>query len=120
MSSWYPTSTRGSATFEFWADQPNAITQCSLDGLPWEPCSGTVRYTHLEAGDHDLQVQAMSAFGLPPAMLLVFVATILAGSLAAIHYVVVHILMGRPFGDEVEPAGPEGVDPESSRPEWPS
>ena len=30
-----PTSTSGSATFEFWTDQPNAITQCSIDGDPF-------------------------------------------------------------------------------------
>ena len=30
------------------------------------PAVRTVTYTHLEEGDHDFQVQAMSAFGLPP------------------------------------------------------
>lgn len=37
---------------------------------------------------------------MPTPMFLVFVATILAGSLGALHYLVVHIIMGRPFGDE--------------------
>ena len=59
-------SNSGTATFELFADMPDAQIQCSLDGLPWEPCGTTVTYTHLEEGDHDFQVQAMSAFGLPP------------------------------------------------------
>ena len=58
-------SNSGTAVFELWADMPDAQIQCSLDGLPFEPCSGTVTYTHLEEGDHDLQVQALSVFGLP-------------------------------------------------------
>jgi hypothetical protein len=53
------------ATFELFADMPNSQVQCSLDGLPFEPCGPTVTYTHLEEGDHDLQVQALSPFGLP-------------------------------------------------------
>jgi hypothetical protein len=32
-------------------------------------------------------------------MFLVFLATILAGSLGAIHYVIVHILLGKPFAE---------------------
>jgi hypothetical protein len=43
-------------------------------------------------------------FGLPTEMTLVFFATILAGSLGAIHYVIFHILLKRPFPDEVETA----------------
>jgi len=38
--------------------------------------------------------------GLPLPMFLIFVATVVAGSLGALHFVVVHVLMGRPFGDE--------------------
>jgi CSLREA domain-containing protein len=53
------------ATFELFADMPNSQVQCSLDGLPYAPCGPTVTYTHLEAGDHDLQVVALSPFGLP-------------------------------------------------------
>lgn len=45
--------------------------------------------------------------GLPTEMTLVFLATILAGSLGAIHYVIFHILLRRPFPDEVEPATTE-------------
>ena len=54
----------------------------------------------------------MTILGLPLSMFLVFVATILAGSLGAIHFVVVHVVMGRPFPDEgtpvqvLDPGGP--------------
>ncbi len=41
----------------------------------------------------------MPTFGLPTSMFLVFVATILAGSLGAIHYLIVHVIMGRPFAE---------------------
>lgn len=37
---------------------------------------------------------------MPLSMFLVFVATVLAGSIGALHYVVVHVILGRPFGDE--------------------
>jgi hypothetical protein len=36
-------------------------------------------------------------------MFLVFVATVLAGSLGAIHYVIVHIIMGKPFAEVPPP-----------------
>lgn len=42
----------------------------------------------------------MTIFGLPLSMFLVFAGTVLAGSLGAIHYTVVHIIMGRPFEDQ--------------------
>lgn len=45
----------------------------------------------------------MTTFGMPTSMFLVFVATILAGSLGAIHFVVVHVLMGRPFAEVAPP-----------------
>lgn len=53
---------------------------------------------------------------MPNSMALVFVATILAGSLGAIHFVVVHMIMGRPFADEddrieVRSAGERTADP---------
>lgn len=44
----------------------------------------------------------MTILGMPLSMFLVFMATILAGSLGAIHYFIVHVVMGRPFSDEVE------------------
>lgn len=45
----------------------------------------------------------MTVFGLPLSMFLVFVATVLAGSLGAIHYVIVHVIMGKGFPDEEAP-----------------
>ncbi len=44
----------------------------------------------------------MTMYGMPTTMFLVFVATILAGSLGAIHYTVVHVLLGRPVNENVE------------------
>ena len=44
----------------------------------------------------------MSVFGLPDVTFVMAVATFLAGSLGAIHYVVVHSIMGRPFPGEEE------------------
>lgn len=38
----------------------------------------------------------MSIVGMPLEMFLVFVATVFVGSAAMIHYVIVHVLMGRP------------------------
>ncbi|SEH12378.1 hypothetical protein SAMN04487967_0781 [Natronorubrum sediminis] len=42
----------------------------------------------------------MTVFGMPESMFLIFVATIIAGNLGALHYVIVHVLLGKPFGDE--------------------
>lgn len=42
----------------------------------------------------------MTILGLPLSMFLVFAGTVLAGSLGAIHYTIVHIIMGRPFEDQ--------------------
>jgi hypothetical protein len=42
----------------------------------------------------------MTVLGMPLSMFLVFVATILAGSLGAIHYVIFHMILKRPFADE--------------------
>ena len=53
----------GTATFEFWADLTNSLITCSIDGVPFAPCTSPVTYTHLEEGDHDFQVQAMGPFG---------------------------------------------------------
>ena len=66
-----PTSTSGSATFEFWVDQPNAIAQCSLDGDPYFYCESGVTVGPLEEGDHEFLVQAINEFGwmdLTPAL----------------------------------------------------
>lgn len=50
----------------------------------------------------------MQPLGMPPSMFLVFAAVVLAGSLGAIHYVVAHLLLGRPFGDEPVPGADAG------------
>lgn len=39
--------------------------------------------------------------GMPTEMFAVFAATIVAGSLGAVHYVIVHVILKRPFGDEI-------------------
>ncbi|GAA0254657.1 hypothetical protein GCM10009000_084100 [Halobacterium noricense] len=44
----------------------------------------------------------MTIYGMPTTMFLVFVATILAGSLGAIHYIVVHVLLGRPVNENIQ------------------
>lgn len=54
----------------------------------------------------------MPTLGLPTPMFLIFVATVLAGSLGAIHYVVVHIILGRPFAEIPPPVLREGELPE--------
>ncbi len=38
--------------------------------------------------------------GMPTEMFLVFVATVVAGSLGAIHFVIFHVILDRPYGDE--------------------
>ncbi|WP_121741336.1 hypothetical protein [Natronorubrum halophilum] len=55
----------------------------------------------------------MTILGMPEAMFAVFVATILAGSLGAFHYVIVHVLLGKPFRDEAETAVTSGDGPEA-------
>ena len=58
-----PVSTSGSATFEFWTDQPDAITQCSVDGDPWFFCESPLTVGPLEEGDHEFWVQGINEFG---------------------------------------------------------
>jgi hypothetical protein len=43
----------------------------------------------------------MSVLGMPTDMFLVFVATLIAGSLGAIHFTVVHVIMGRPVEENI-------------------
>lgn len=52
----------------------------------------------------------MTTFGLPMSMFLVFVATILAGSIGAIHYVIWHVIMGKPFAEVLPPVVRENPD----------
>lgn len=49
----------------------------------------------------------MSVIGMPLEMFLVFVATLLAGSLGAIHFVIVHVIMGKPVKETIR-ENPEG------------
>lgn len=48
----------------------------------------------------------MTVLGMPTSMFLVFAATLLAGSLGAIHYVVLHVIMDEPVIEKIrqEPA----------------
>lgn len=43
----------------------------------------------------------MTVLGMPLEMFLIFVGTIVAGSLGAVHYVVVHVIMGKPMKGRV-------------------
>ena len=56
----------------------------------------------------------MTILGMPTAMFLVFVATLIAGSIGALHYLIVHIIMGKPVAENIrEEQRPEtdgGVD----------
>ncbi len=47
----------------------------------------------------------MSVLGMPTDMFIVFVLTLLAGSIGAIHYTVVHIIMGRPVDETIRGGG---------------
>ena len=41
----------------------------------------------------------MAVLGMPFEMFLVFAVTLLGGSIGAIHYVIVHVLMGKPVDE---------------------
>lgn len=43
----------------------------------------------------------MTVLGMPTEMFLVFVATLVAGSLGAVHYVIVHVIMGKPVAENI-------------------
>ncbi|MEE6210433.1 hypothetical protein U3A55_09715 [Salarchaeum sp. III] len=44
----------------------------------------------------------MTVLGLPTTTFLVFVATALAGSIGMLHYLIVHVFLGKPVaGEEV-------------------
>ncbi|MDX1748541.1 MAG: hypothetical protein R3324_21620 [Halobacteriales archaeon] len=49
----------------------------------------------------------MSVLGMPTDMFLVFVLTLIAGSIGAIHYTVVHVIMGRPVDETIRESGGE-------------
>ena len=50
----------------------------------------------------------MTVLGMPEPMFIVFVATIFAGSLGGIHYVFVHVLLGKPVNDTTQDRTVEG------------
>ena len=52
----------GTATFNFVSD-PGTMTVCSLDGLPFTPCTSPMTYTHLEEGSQEFMVQAIGFDG---------------------------------------------------------
>lgn len=52
----------------------------------------------------------MTTLGMPTSMFLVFVATILAGSAGAIHYVIWHVILGKPFAEVPPPVLAENPD----------
>jgi CSLREA domain-containing protein len=56
-------SNSGAATFTFWADVPDSLVLCSIDGLPFAPCTSPVTYYYLETGDHEFMVQAVGPDG---------------------------------------------------------
>lgn len=41
----------------------------------------------------------MVVLGMPAAMFFVFAVTLIAGSMAAIHYTIVHVLLGKPVDE---------------------
>jgi hypothetical protein len=45
--------------------------------------------------------------GMPTEMFVIFAATLVAGSLGAVHFLVFHVWLKRPFGDE---KGDDGAD----------
>ncbi|WP_217493263.1 hypothetical protein [Haladaptatus sp. W1] len=42
-------------------------------------------------------IPSLAILGLPVDMFVVFIATIIVGSIGAIHYLIVHVLGGKPF-----------------------
>jgi hypothetical protein len=54
-------STSGTATFTFYTDVPDSMTLCSIDGLPFAPCTSPVTYNYLETGGYDFMRSRRSA-----------------------------------------------------------
>lgn len=48
----------------------------------------------------------MSVLGMPIEMFLVFAATLIAGSLGAIHFLIVHVIMGKPIDEHIREEPP--------------
>lgn len=47
---------------------------------------------------------------MPEPMFLVFVATLVAGSLGAAHFVIVHVIMGKPIDENIREEPPTATD----------
>ena len=47
------------ASFTFTVDDPDAVSQCSLDGAPFTLCASPAEYTGLAVGDHTFEVHAI-------------------------------------------------------------
>lgn len=58
----------------------------------------------------------MTVLGMPLSMFLVFAATVLAGSLGAIHYLIWHIILRKPFADQRHPVETRGQGTPAVRP----
>lgn len=52
----------------------------------------------------------MTVLGMPESMFLVFVATLVAGSLGTAHYVIVHVMLGRPVNDVTTDRTADGTE----------
>lgn len=54
----------------------------------------------------------MAILGMPTGMFLVFVATLVAGSMGAAHYLIVHVIMGKPVDEYIREDPDDGSDGE--------
>jgi DNA-directed RNA polymerase specialized sigma24 family protein len=50
-------------TFAFSSDEKNAELECSLDGIPFSPCTSPQQYTGLEQGQHTFRARAVDEAG---------------------------------------------------------
>ena len=57
----------------------------------------------------------MTILGMPDLTFMVFVATILAGSIGAIHYVLTYVILGRPITNVDQESSSKTVNPEKQR-----
>ncbi len=56
-------SNSANATFTFSSNDPNATYECSLDGLPFSPCTSPKSYFSLAEGSHVFRVRAKDTLG---------------------------------------------------------
>ncbi|GAA0471252.1 hypothetical protein GCM10008985_30180 [Halococcus dombrowskii] len=57
----------------------------------------------------------MTIFGMPDPTFVVFVGTILAGSIGAIHYVLTYVILGKSIKSVDQGSTPETANPEKER-----